>query len=269
MAWFDDWRAARLIRNSSCRTALAALPAGLEAYWRHSAPQEYKGIRTDAFFFVRAAEGLMNFFDVVTRSGKPCALPSEAADSVWHAWLRRDPAGLDYFCIEHFGRKIPHIERAGLAGGALLDSFVACRRREGARFHASQLPALFRLDARLKMCGGHGYWNRMATGRVVHARLDARGLGRRRASPHPELTESALQAAGLGYRRPAAPRRTSGVTMENGSTGTLGDAASFAFLGSDAGGSWCDGGSGGASAGDSGCDGGSSCGSSCGGGGGD
>jgi hypothetical protein len=252
MAWFDDWRALKLVRYSTYRTALAALPVGLEAYWKHSAPQEYKGIPTNAFFFVRAAEGLMNFFDIITRSGKPCALPSEAADSVWHAWLRWNPAGLDYFCIEHFGRKIPHIERSDLGAGALLNCFVRCRGRQGATLHASALPALFRLDARLKMRGGHGYWNRMFSGRVVYARLDTYGLGRRRASPHPELTQDALQAAGLGVQRSA------GVASS-------GDGTPFAFLDGDASGSGFDDGCS-TSTGDSGCDSGSSCGSGCGGG---
>jgi len=251
MEWFDDWRAMRYICNSPYRVTLGELPAGLESYWRHSAPHEYKGIQTDAFFFVRAAEGLMNFFDVVTQSGKPCALPSEAADSVWHAWLRWNPAGLDYFCIEHFGRTIPHIEQADLDAGALFNSFVRCRRRQGATFHASALPALFRLDARLKMCGGHGYWNRMGSGRVVYARLDAHGLGRRRASPHPELTVGALQASGLRY-----PRSAGFVSS--------GDTTSFAFVGGDADSGSCA--DGGGDAGDSSCDSGSSCGSSCGGG---
>jgi len=263
MKWFDDWRATKLIRNSCHRAALAALPPGLEAYWKHSAPQEYKGIWTDAFFFLCAAEGLMNFFDIVTRSGKPCALPSEAADSVWHAWLRWNPSKLDYFCIEHFGRKIPHIERADLARGALLNSFVACRRRDSdAIYYPLRLPALFRLDARLKMCGGHGYWNGgLGFGDIVYARIGARGQGRQRASLHPELTAHAVKAALLAKLRRAAPRRTGGVTME-ASTGTLGDAASFAFLDSDAGANGCDGS---ADAG-GGCDSGSSCGSSCGGG---
>jgi len=232
MEWFDDWRAMRYICNSSYRMTLGELPAGLESYWRHSAPDEYKGIQTDAFFFARAAEGLMKFFYIVTLSGKPCALPSEAADSIWHAWLRWDPAGLERFCIEHFGKAIPHVERAGLEAGALLNSFVCCRRYEGVAFHALRLPALFRLDVRLKMRGGHGYWNRIGSGQIVYARLDVRGLGRRQASPHPELTQGALQATGLRY--PCSV----GITSS-------GDTTSFAFVGGDADGSSCGGGCGG------------------------
>jgi len=158
----------------------------------------------------------MKFFYIVTLSGKPCALPSEAADSIWHAWLRWDPAGLERFCIEHFGKAIPHVERAGLEAGALLNSFVCCRRYEGVAFHALRLPALFRLDVRLKMRGGHGYWNRIGSGQIVYARLDVRGLGRRQASPHPELTQGALQATGLRY--PCSV----GITSS-------GDTTSFAF----------------------------------------
>ena len=52
MKWIYELRAARLRRTSPWRAALADLPAGLEIYWRTSAPREYKGIRTDAFFLV-------------------------------------------------------------------------------------------------------------------------------------------------------------------------------------------------------------------------
>src|SRR5438128_11621684 len=98
MEWISKRRAARRVRTSPSRVMLDDLPPRLESSWRHSAPNEYQGIPTDAFFFARAAEGLMIFFDAATRSGRPCALPSDAADSVWHAWLRQDPAGLARFC---------------------------------------------------------------------------------------------------------------------------------------------------------------------------
>lgn len=110
MDWFDKWRAARHLRKSPYQAALAALPRGLQAHWRENAPQEFEGIRTDALFFVRAAEGLVHFFDVAGRSSQPCALPSRAADSVWHAWLRFDALGLEGFCIAHFGSAVPHPE---------------------------------------------------------------------------------------------------------------------------------------------------------------
>jgi hypothetical protein len=56
MKWLIDelseLRAARLRRTSPWQAALADLPAGLQSYWRASAPREYEGIRTDAFFLV-------------------------------------------------------------------------------------------------------------------------------------------------------------------------------------------------------------------------
>lgn len=245
MKWIQKLRAARLRRISPWQAALADLPAGLESYWRASAPREYEGIRTDAFFFARAAEGLLRFFDAVRYSGRPCALPSEAADSVWHAWLRWNPVSLERFCVRHFGAAVPHVERAALAGNALLHTFAACRERDGIRPRSMRLPALFGLDALLRMPGGHGYWSR--AGEIVHARLNERGRGMWHAQPHPELALAVLVAAGVvDWHLLAAHlgRREAGA--DGGSCGGMACA---------------DGG------GDGGCDGGGSgCGSSCGGG---
>jgi hypothetical protein len=195
MDWISRMRVRRFVRASMYRTALGELPDGLETAWRHSAPQEYPGIRTDAFFFVRAAEGLLRFFDAVTQGSRPCALPSEAADSVWHAWLRHDPIGLERFCRRNFGRVVPHVERSGLGAGALGGMLMTGRRLEGIPALGPRLPLLFGLDARLRMPGGHGYWNRGSE--IVYARLGKRGLCLGRAQPHPELTTGALLAAGL------------------------------------------------------------------------
>jgi len=257
--WFNKWRAQQTLYNSRYRTQLADLPPALEPYWRQSAPHEYQGIPTDAFFFARAAEGLMNFFDAVTWSAKACALPSEAADSVWHAWLRIDPISLERFCKRHFGAAVPHVERDGLASGALLNTFTACHTLDGGMPDKPHLPSLFRLDARLRMRDGHGYW--LHGGRIVYARTGPYGMGLGRAMPHPELTMGALYMAGLvdrgalaaelGRRRPAQD------------SGGCGGDAGFAFIdgGGDDGSGCGDGGGDGGSG-----DGGSSCGSSCGGG---
>jgi hypothetical protein len=182
MEWISKQRAAWRVRTSPHRTALQDLPSGLEPAWHHSAPHEYQGIPTDAFFFACAAEGLMDFFDAATQSGKPCALPSDAADSVWHAWLRWDPIGLERFCRKHFGAVVPHVEREGLGAGALLHTFAACH---GLARRRLRLPRLFGLDARLRMPGGHGYW--MRWGEIVYARVGEQGWGLARARPHPEL----------------------------------------------------------------------------------
>jgi uncharacterized membrane protein YgcG len=256
MDWFSKWRAVRHLRRSPYRAALAALPAGLEAHWRHSAPQEYPGIRTDAFFFARAAEGLMMFFAAARRRVKPCALPSEAADSVWHAWLRWNPIGLEQFCRRQFGGIVPHIERAGLGSGALANTLVTCRTLEGIATYGPALPALFGLDALLYTPRGHGYWTRH--GEVVYARLGSQGVCLERAQPHPELTMGALVAAGLVHAEvlEAHLRRQQAADTTGSSCGGFGDAATCSDGGGD-GGSGCG----------SGC--GSSCGGGCGGGGGD
>jgi len=233
MDWLHRTRAAWRIRRSPWRAALDDLPPQLASYWRASAPLEYQGIRTDAFFFVRAAEGLLQFFDVVATSGTACALPSEAADSVWHAWLRMDPIGLERFCRKHFGTVVPHVERADLGSGALLNTLVACTPDGAGRRRAPRrVPLLFALDAGLRMPGGHGYFLRGST--ILHTPLDRRGRRRGAPRPHPEL----------------APARTGDGMIETLAWTSMPDTCT------DSGGS----------GGDSGCDSGSSCGSSCGGG---
>lgn len=256
MKWIIDklseLRAARLRRTSPWQAALADLPAGLESQWRASAPSEYEGIRTDAFFYTRAAEGLLRFFDAVRHSGRPCALPSEAADSVWHAWLRWNPVSLERFCVRHFGAAVPHVERAALVGNALLHTFAACRERDGIKPRSMRLPALFGLDAQLRMPGGHGYWSR--AGEIVHTRLNERGRGMWRARPHPELALTVLVAAGVVDRHLLAAHLG---RREAGADGSSCGGMAFA----DGGDACADGGGG-----DGGGDGGSGCGSSCGGG---
>lgn len=233
-------RAAWRVRASPWKTVLQDLPPGLEPAWRTSAPHEFEGIHTDAFFFVCAAEGLMQFFDAVTTSGKPCALPSEAADSVWHAWLRWDPIGLERFCRKHFGVPVPHVERAGLGMGALRNTLEACMERHANGLPRAGLPRVFALDASMRMPGGHGYW--MTRNAIMYARIGRDGRYRGAGRPHPELSPVAAYL----FMQPAHESRHAS------SCGAV-------FDGGDGGGdSGCDGGSGSS-------DGGSSCGSSCGG----
>jgi len=260
MGWMNGLRAARLRRTSPWRAALADLPTGLESCWRASAPREYEGIQTDAFFFVRAAEGLLRFFDIAAR--RPCALPSDAADSVWHAWLRMDPVSLERFCRTHFGTALPHTGRGDMAHGALLRTFSSNCTQDGMAPGLMRVPSLFALDAALRMPRGHGYWNR--GGQICYARLNERGRGMWRNRPHPELTLSALVSVGLADPRVLAARaRGHAATADGSSCGSMGD---LAFAGDD--GSSSDGGCDGGGS-DSGSSCGCSCGSSCGGGGGD
>jgi hypothetical protein len=252
MDWINGLRARRHVRASRYRTALEDLPDGLDTGWQHSAPQEYPGIRTDAFFFVRAAEGLMAFFSAAARSGssrnRPCALPSEAADSVWHAWLRRDPIGLERFCRKHFGAAVPHVERAGMGAGALANMLSAGRTLEGIEPLGPRLPLVFGLDARLRMAGGHGYWTRDDD--IVYARLGKRGQRLGRAELHPELTMGALLAAGLVDANMVLAHLRRRQRMDTSVDGPFGEGALAAVFASDSacadgGGSSCDGGGGG------------------------
>ena len=206
MRWMNRIRAARLRRTSPLRAALADLPAGLEQYWRTSAPAEHKGIPSMSFFFILAAEGLLRFFDLAASVSGPCtlALPSEAADSVWHAWLRWDPPSLDRFCQSHFGVTLAHADRSELAPGALLRTFVACCEREGIKPTFIRVPALFALDASLRMPGGHGYWK--GDGDICYARLDEHGRAAWHDRPHPELSMPELVAAGVADPRYLAAR---------------------------------------------------------------
>ena len=201
MDWLNNLRNLRMrrhLRTSRYRAALAELPPGLEAAWRQGASTEFPGIPSDALFFARAAEGLFGFFDAVTTRGAVCALPSLAADSVWHAWLAHDPQGLARCCRRHFGAAVPHQEAAGLEQGALARALVACRALEGMPAHGPALPRLFTLDARLRMPRGHGYWTE--GGEVAYARLDASGRRPGAAWRQPELAGGAAGGR-IHYRR--------------------------------------------------------------------
>jgi len=254
MSRFDALSAYLTTRRSRFRTQLEHLPAPLRADWRRSAPLEFPGIPLSETFFVRAADGLMRFFELAASRSAACALPSVAADSVWHAWLHWDADHLDHFCRRHFDKPVAHLPQCELGAGALTHALAGARRIDGIAPEGPHLPALFTLDARLRMPFGHGYWNQ--AGEVVYGRLD--GDGRRSGYParHPDLTLQALFAASLITHSVyldamlRQDRRSSGSNTSDGA-GADGGCSDSA-----------DGGAGGDS-------GGSSCGGGCGGGGGD
>lgn len=195
MNWIDDWRVRRALRRSRYREQLVQIAPALCTYWQRVGPEEFTGMPADRLFFHRAATGLIEFFDASIRRGKPCALPSLAADSVWHAWLRWDADDLARFCRRHFGAAIAHLPQSALGASALAQTLVACRALEGRPSHGPGLPPLFSLDARLRMPNGHGYW--IERGDIVYRRLDAAGRKSGLARVHPDLALPALFAAGL------------------------------------------------------------------------
>lgn len=185
--------------QSTYASVFADVPAALFPWWVQSAHHAFPGIPRDASFFALSAEGLMLFFDCAAAAAKPCALPSRAADSVWHAWTRMDAAGLERFCIRHFGRAVPHGERARMTGSEIDQALAVClvqaRRRASRPAAGGHLPRLFSLDSQLGMPHGFGY--RIIGGLVACSRLDEFGNPEDRPGFPGELRPEALLRAGL------------------------------------------------------------------------
>ena len=247
---FNQLRAARVCARSRQRDAFADVPPELFGYWQKTARTDFPGIPLDRLFFANATEGLLTFFACVRGSAAPCALPSMAADSVWHAWNESNARGLDAFCSKHYGQVIAHVEAArmqGEMGSALAACLIGARRLEGLQLAGPNLPRLFALDRILRMPHGFGY--RIARGKVAYARLNEQGREHGTLHFPAALAPDTMLAAGLlplaAYT--AARRDGDGAACGTGSVSSSGDVS-------------CDSDS-------SSCDGGSSCGSSCGGGG--
>lgn len=264
---FDALRIAWLYRRSPYRTALAEMPDDLFSYWQRFAPRECKGIPTDRLFFARAAQGLMNFFDCVNRSGRRCALPSKAADTVWHAWAKLHPLQLERFCIRHFERAIPHIDAAAMQdgeGGAVATCLVTARRIEGLAPASARVPALFSLDRRLRMPRGFDYTTQK--GQMGFRFLGDAGLPVHRLAFPAVLAAPALLDAGLVSRQeylPYAQKVAAGSTTSSAGS----SCGSGAYHHHDSRDSVGDPGA--DSGADGGGDSGGGCGGGCGGGGGD
>ncbi|MES2899647.1 MAG: hypothetical protein V4723_07955 [Pseudomonadota bacterium] len=241
MQHIDAWRARRLIRTSRHRRALERIPAGLYEYWKNTAHREFKGIPRDAFFFARAAEGLLDFFDCKRFDMRNCGLPSKAADSVWHAWMRYSPASLDALCILHVGRTLVHIDQEAMgqdADAAMARTLVFARGLDSLPRAGPALPSLFRLDRALRMPLGFAY--RIASGEVAWQVQDRRGRPEGTFIYPDALTPPALLASGL-------ISQTEYLDYQQRSRASGSGDASFSFSGGD-------------------CDAGGSCGGGCGGG---
>ena len=158
----------------------------------------YYGIPVQAHFYARSLEALLMFFDCVSNTGRPCGLPSRAADSVWHAWMQMDPNNLEQFCERHFGRPIPHVESGhmdGQMGVALAACLLETRRLELQRPVSPTLSRLFTLDRALRMPLGFNYT--IEDGVVACSRLDRAGLPSRPTHYPDCLTPCGLFSAGL------------------------------------------------------------------------
>ncbi len=246
---FHTLRVARIHKASRYSALMEQVPGALYPYWKTTAHHEFTGIPRDAFFFARALDGLFTFFDCTRLASRPCALPSAAADSVWHAWIRMDPDGLDNFCIRHFGRKIAHVEAAAMPGAidlALAVSLVKARMLDNLPTAGPRVPRLFALDRELGMPNGYDY--RVQNGEVGFGRMDEAG-NRRGSLVFPTmLTAHRLFCEGLITQEAYAKAvRQPRQMVDSGGGGSFGSVCA------------------GESACDSAGDGGSSCGGGCGG----
>lgn len=257
----DGIRIRRTVAQSRYRGAMQEVPESVVDFWQRNAHLEFKGIPQDRVFFSRALEGLLTFFACVRDSGKTCGLPSAAADSVWHAWAARSPAGLERFCIKHFGKAIPHMEEADMRPQmevALANCMVQARCLEQRDPCVPSVPSLFALDRELRMPRGFSY--ELVHGAVTIQRLNALGIpvgGRRYQNGL-----DAVQLLGAGLISQAAYDEH--VRQRQDSGGACGSAAGSAGSNCD-GASSCDSGGGSDGGGGDG-GGGGGCGGGCGGG---
>lgn len=254
IAIFETRKVRAIIKRSPYADALGAVPTALFPYWRKTAPDEFPGIPVDASFYTRSLEALLMFFDCVANTGRLCGLPSRAADSVWHAWMRMDPANLAQFCRLHFGRSIPHVESGQIVGDmgvALAACLVEARRLELQQPASPTLPRLFTLDRALRMPLGFDYT--IEHGLVACARLDAAGLPSGSAHYPEYLTRHALFASSLisesefalGSVHAQRQRDRSADQSGSGCGGIPGDGSPGGDGGGGDGGSGCGGGGGG------------------------
>jgi hypothetical protein len=204
-AWADrklvGWGLARMGRRHPVRAGSSAAIAAMEGVrqeWEFGGPKEFPGLRVSGMAWALSCDGLAAFFEACRRdkSGREVGLPSVAADAVWHAWIRHDPAGLASFCAKAAGRALPHLpkgEMAGPMGAALARCWAASCRSEGLDPLGGVVPSLFALDASLGTPGGWSYRYDKKSGRVWVSRLGSNG----RELPATAVASAALTAAGL------------------------------------------------------------------------
>lgn len=258
--WFLQQRDAfrlNLLRGR-CPPAFRAatrIPPSVRSAWTRQAPSAWPGLPVDDLGWLRCAVGFAQFLEAcrLQQAQGPGALPSGAADSVWHVWLAADPAGLAVWQQHHFGRTVEHRDAEDLGAPleeCLARTWVGACRSEGRSPLSDRLPLVFALDGLLKLPGGWAYGHRR--GRLVHRQIDAFGQASGTFHEHSSLASAGLVALGLLTAEELVQyRRRQQDSGGDGSAGTW-DASD----GSDCGSSSSDGGSS--------C--GSSCGSGCGGG---
>ena len=247
-------RPALLRRCPPATVAAAQIPSSVQAVWVRQAPDEFPGLRVDDDAWLRCSLALAQFFEAcrLQRAHGPCALPSRAADSVWHVWLATDPAGLSDWQQRYFDLQVPHRELPELGApleDCLARTWVGACASEGLSPLGPQLPLVFVLDGMLALPTGWAYgFERQG---LVHRDID--GFGRARGSGvlHAAVAGTGLVGLGLlGEAELEAWRRQQQAQSSGSSCGGVATSDSGS----------CDAGSsgecGGSSCGGSGCGGG-------------
>lgn len=149
--------AARLQRRARERhIERAPLPAHLERALAKAYPQ------LDAAQRRRVEAGLRQFFRVHLRARGLAAMPSQAVDALWHAFIL-DTRAYAAFCARALGRFLHHRPAESLSGDArrndaLRRTWYWCCRFDGIDpRRPTALPLLFALDAELAIAGGFRY----------------------------------------------------------------------------------------------------------------
>jgi len=237
--------------------AASQIPPTVRAAWAHHAPDEFPGLATHDAAWLRCSLGLAQFFEAcrLQRGQGACALPSKAADSVWHVWLKLDPTGLADWQQRFFDRVVEHREADQL--GAPLDdclarAWVGACASEGLSPLGPRMPLLFALDGLLCLPAGWAYGHEQ--GLLVHRQIDGFGRPGDIKVVHAAVAASGLLALGLVSEAELISLRKRQSREDGGGGSSCGGSSCGADASCDAGSSSSD------------CSG-SSCGSSCGGGG--
>lgn len=177
--------------------AIAPLPEGLDILWLERISVLHPGSGVNAKAVPHVAEALLTYFDCLTRTDKPCALPSMAAQVFWDAWATLDKGGLDRLRAHHFPSSADDGASRTRAEWelAIANCLAQARTIAGLSSAAPVLPALFLLDQQLALPGGHGWL--ISAGRVGYVKLDARGIMTGTPAFPEVMTPAGMLMAGL------------------------------------------------------------------------
>lgn len=152
----------------------ADVPSLVWTDWRYSGPAEFERMHISIHHQIASFIGLMVYFLMVKKAGCQTMLPSRAADSLWHAWLRASPMTLASFQSKYFGSTIQHLEenRVLSQGHSTHDALANTWRfaRGTEKCGPTNIPYLFELDHCLNFYSGWSY--RYAEGAIQMAVIE-------------------------------------------------------------------------------------------------